>query len=58
VSAPTVVVVDGDGAVADVVESWDRDGLNRAAATLAGLLGAPPTILSTPDDALPPFKPG
>jgi len=58
VSAPTVIVVDGDGAVADVVESWDRDGLNRAAATLGGLLGAPPTVLSTPDDGLPPFKPG
>ena len=29
VSAPTVVVVDGDGRVADVVESWDRDEATR-----------------------------
>jgi peroxiredoxin len=57
-SAPTVVVVDGDGVVADVVESWDRDGLNRASATLAGLLGRDPAVVSTPDDGLPDFKPG
>ena len=57
-SAPTVVVVDAEGTVADVVESWDRDGLNRAAATLASMLGAPPATLSTPEDGLPAFKPG
>ncbi len=57
-SAPTVIVVDGHGRVADVVESWDRDGLNRAAATLARLLGSSAPILSTPDDGLPDFKPG
>jgi hypothetical protein len=57
-SAPTVVVIDANGRVADVVESWDRDGVNRAAATLAGLLGAEVTVLSTPDDGLPAFKPG
>jgi len=57
-SAPTVVVVDRDGVVADVVESWDRDGMNRVTATLAGLLGEEPVTLSTPDDGLPDFKPG
>lgn len=57
-SAPTVVVVDANGTVADVVESWDRDGMNRASATLASLLGAEPAILSTADDGLPDFKPG
>lgn len=57
-SAPTVVVIDGDGRVADVVESWDRDGMNRASATLAGLLGTEPQTLSSPDDGLPAFKPG
>lgn len=57
-SAPTVVVVDGEGRVADVVESWDREGLNRASATLAGLLGAEPVVLSTEADGLPAFKPG
>jgi hypothetical protein len=58
VSAPTVVVVDGDGRVADVVESWDREGFNRASSTLADLLHADPAILSEPDDGLPAFKPG
>lgn len=57
-SAPTVVVIGADGRVADVVESWDRDGMNRASATLAGMLDADPVVLSTPDDGLPAFKPG
>ena len=57
-SAPTVVVIDGGGRVADVVESWDREGMNRASATLAGLLGADPEVLSTRADGLPAFKPG
>lgn len=57
-SAPTVVVVDGHDVVADVVESWDRDGLNRASATLANLLGTDAVLASTPDDGLPDFKPG
>jgi len=57
-SAPTVVVVDGDGRVADVVESWDREGANRASAVLAGLLRVEPAILSEPADGLPAFKPG
>jgi hypothetical protein len=58
VSAPTVVVVDGEGRVADVVESWDREGMNRASSTLADLLHTDPAILSEPDDGLPEFKPG
>jgi hypothetical protein len=57
-SAPTVVVIDGGGRVADVVESWDREGMNRAAAVLAGLLGAEAPVVSEPRDGLPPFKPG
>ena len=57
-SAPTLVVIDGAGRVADVVESWDREGMNRASATLAGLLGAEPEVLSTEADGLPTFKPG
>jgi peroxiredoxin len=55
---PTMVVVDSEGKVADVVESWDRDGYNRASATLAGLLGAEPAVISDPGDGLPEFRPG
>lgn len=55
---PTLVVVDGDGRVADVVESWDRDGLNRASSTLADLLGADATTISDHTDGLPAFRPG
>lgn len=57
-SAPTVVVIDAAGTVVDGVESWDRDGMNRASATLAGLLGVDPVVVSTPEDGLPDFKPG
>jgi hypothetical protein len=57
-SAPTVIVVDGEDRVADVVESWDRPGMNRASATLAGLVGAVPVEISTPDDGFADFKPG
>ena len=57
-SAPTVVVIDEDGVVADGVESWDRDAMNRVSATLAGLIGIEPVVVSTPDDGLPDFKPG
>lgn len=55
---PTMVVVDGEGRVADVVESWDRDGYNRASRTLAGLLGAEPVVVSEASDGLPAFRPG
>jgi thiol-disulfide isomerase/thioredoxin len=55
---PTLVVVDASGEVADVVESWDREGLNRASARLAGSLGIDPAVLSEPGDGLPEFRPG
>ena len=55
---PTMIVVDGDGVVADVVESWDRDGLNRASERLAALVGADPATISEPGDGLPEFRPG
>jgi hypothetical protein len=58
VSAPTVVAVDAAGLVADVAESWDRDGWNRVSATLARLLGVPAVTASEPGDGLPSFKPG
>src|SRR5436309_27131 len=32
-NVPTMVLVDGEGLVSDVVESWDRDGYNRASTT-------------------------
>jgi len=48
---PSVFVL-RDGEVRDVVESWDRDGWNRA----ASLLGA--GELSHEGDGLPPFRPG
>ncbi len=55
---PTLVVVDGNGRVADVVESWDRDGYNRASRILAELLGADPVVISESSDGLPEFRPG
>jgi len=55
---PTLVVVGGDGIVADVVESWTRDGYNRAAETIAKLVGSETVVISEPSDGLPPFRPG
>lgn len=55
---PTLFVVDDAGIVADVVESWDRDGYNRASRTLAELLGADAVVISEPSDGLPQFRPG
>ena len=50
-TVPTLFVLE-DGRVSDVVESWDREGWNRAA---IGLTGSP---VSDEGDGLPPFRPG
>jgi peroxiredoxin len=55
---PTTILVDADGTVRDVVESWDRDGLNRLSSRMAELLGAEYTPISGPGDGLPVFRPG
>jgi hypothetical protein len=55
---PTLFVLDAGRTVVDVVESWDREGLNRASDTLAGLLGLTPRAISDPADGLPAFRPG
>ena len=55
---PTLFVVDAGGVVADVVESWDRDGLNRAAGALAAMLEQPAVTVSSAGDGLPDFRPG
>jgi peroxiredoxin len=57
-TVPTTIVIDGRGNVADVVEAWDREGLNRASKALADLLGAEPVVVSEASDGLPAFKPG
>lgn len=56
-TVPTVFVV-ADGTVRDVVESWDREGWNRVARTLASLSGIEPVDVSEDGDGLPPFRPG
>jgi thiol-disulfide isomerase/thioredoxin len=56
-TVPTLFVLD-EGRVVDVVESWDRDGWNRAAARLAELTGQQPEPISADGDGLPPFRPG
>ncbi len=54
---PTLFVLE-DGEVADVVESWDREGWNRAAALVAERTGTTVEPLSHQGDGLPPFRPG
>ena len=56
-TVPTVFVLD-EGTVVDVVESWDRDGWNRAARRAAELAGTEPLSVSHEGDGLPPFRPG
>jgi peroxiredoxin len=57
-TVPTTMVIDAEGTIVDVVEAWDRDGLNRASTTLAGLLDVVPEPVSDASDGLPAFKPG
>ena len=57
-TVPTLVVIDGAGAVAEAVVSWDRAGYNRASTRLAELLGVEPVTVSDSSDGLPPFRPG
>jgi hypothetical protein len=58
VSVPTLFLVGSGRRVLESVGAWDREGFNRVAATLAGLLGEPAFVVSTPDDGRPAFKPG
>ena len=55
---PTLVILDADRIVRDVVESWDREGTNRAARVLAELLGTDAVGVSGVEDGLPAFRPG
>jgi hypothetical protein len=54
---PTLFLVE-DGAVTDVVESWDRDGWNRLGSRLASAVGQSIGPLSEEGDGLPVFRPG
>ncbi len=51
-TVPTLFLVEPDGIISDVVESWDRDRWNR----LAQSLGVAP--VSDESDGLPVFRPG
>ena len=55
---PTLFVLDGAGTVVEAVESWDRQGYNRASETLAGLIGEHSVPISEAGDGLPAFRPG
>jgi peroxiredoxin len=57
-AVPTTFLVGADGLIADVVESWDREGLNRLSKEMATALGADFAEISNPGDGLPPFRPG
>jgi peroxiredoxin len=55
---PTTFLVDPGGTVIDVVESWDREGLNGLSERLAQQIGAAYAPISAAGDGLPPFRPG
>ena len=54
---PTTFLIDG-GTVTDVVESWDREALDRLSSALADRLGLQPRAVSDASDGVPPFRPG
>ena len=56
-TVPTLFVIE-NGTVAEVVESWDREGWNRIAGYLASATGTPTEPVSNEGDGLPPFRPG
>ena len=55
---PTLFVIDAGGAIVETVESWDREGWNRASETMAGLTGSAYVPVSSEEDGLPAFRPG
>ena len=57
-TVPTLVLVNAEGEVDHVTEGWTRDGVNAVAARLGELTGGPAGPVSTPEDGLPPHKPG
>jgi thiol-disulfide isomerase/thioredoxin len=57
-SVPTVFLVDAGGTIVDMVEGWDRDLTNQLARRIGELTGTELGDVSTPEDGLPPFKPG
>ncbi|MDP9296220.1 MAG: redoxin domain-containing protein [Actinomycetota bacterium] len=57
-SVPTLFLVDVNGVIEDVVQSWDRQGFNRVSARLAELTGSPYVEISDAADGLPSFRPG
>jgi peroxiredoxin len=57
-TVPTTFLIGSDSTVLDVVESWDREGLNELSRSLSDLAGAPYAEISEPADGLPPFRPG
>lgn len=56
-TVPTLFVLD-EGRVREVVESWDREGWNRAARVLEEVAGVEVGAVSEEGDGLPPFRPG
>ncbi|MBW3609979.1 MAG: TlpA family protein disulfide reductase [Actinomycetota bacterium] len=58
-TVPTLVLVSGEGEVLSTSEGWDRDRANAWDAELAERSGRPSSgPLSSPDDGLPPHRPG
>ena len=55
---PTTFLIDTAGHVVEVVESWDRTGMNGVSRRLASLVGAEDRPLSDSGDRPPPFPPG
>lgn len=55
---PTLVLVDQESRIKDTVVAFDKAGLNRLAAEIAGRLQTQAAMVAPTDDGNPPFRPG
>jgi peroxiredoxin len=55
---PTFALLAPGGRIDRVEEGWSRDAANALAARAAALVGAPPPVVSRPEDGGPAFRPG
>ena len=55
-AVPTLVLLDGNGAIAAAQEGWSRDGYDALAKEAARLVGAPPVAIAPAEG--PAFRPG
>jgi peroxiredoxin len=57
-ATPTAYWITPEGKIGDVVESFQKAGINRLAEAVASVAGKAAEVIAPPDDGNPAFKPG